>query len=220
MLKPILDFLSQGGPLMVPLGFASILMLAVILERAVNLRKKKILIPEIVQLVETIKGPSDLNMTLAILDRNPGHLSNVVRAAIENRDLTTEEIRNVVMDVGRGEAKRIEKGQTVLEAIAGIAPLLGLLGTVVGMIRVFRVIALVGAGNANALSGGISEALITTAVGLSIAIPALTAYHFFSSRISEIVLEMERVASLLLAKLRTFPGEEMRIDDTLSGESR
>ena len=108
---------------------------------------------------------------------------------------------------GRREAKRIEKGLVPLEAIAGVAPLLGLLGTVVGMIRVFRVIALVGAGNANALSGGISEALITTAVGLSVAIPALAAYHFFSSRSGEIVSDMEHHASLLIAKLRVV-GEE------------
>ncbi len=112
-------------------------------------------------------------MTLAILDRNPGSLTNVVRAAIDNRDLSPEEVRNIVLDVGRSEAKRIEKGQVVLEAVAGIAPLLGLLGTVLGMIRVFRVIALVGVGNANALSGGISEALVTTAVGLSIESPVL-----------------------------------------------
>lgn len=206
-MKPLIDLFVAGGPLMYPLALCSVLALAVILERAINLRRKKVLIPEVVSLVETIRGPADVEMTLAILDRNPGSLSNIVRAAIENRDLPSEEIRNTVLDVGRGEAKRIEKGQVVLEAVAGIAPLLGLLGTVLGMIRVFRVIALVGVGNANALSGGISQALITTAVGLSVAIPALAAYHYFSNKISEIVLDMERTASQLLAKVRTFPEE-------------
>ncbi|NNE08756.1 MAG: MotA/TolQ/ExbB proton channel family protein [Gemmatimonadetes bacterium] len=205
-MNSILDFLTTGGPLMIPLGFCSVLMVAVIIERIVNLRLKRIIAPEVVQLVETIRNPEDLNLSLAILDKNPGSLSTVIRSAIENRDLAGEELRNLVRDVGHGESKRIERGQIVLEAIAGIAPLLGLLGTVVGMIRVFRVIASVGVGDANALSAGISEALITTAVGLSIAIPALAAYHFFSSRIEEIVLEMERVSSLLLAKLRTFGG--------------
>ncbi len=205
-MNSILEFLTTGGPLMIPLGFCSVLMVAVIIERIVNLRMKRIIAPEVVQLVETIRNPEDLNLSLAILDKNPGSLSTVIRSAIENRDLAGDELRNLVRDVGHGESKRIERGQIVLEAIAGIAPLLGLLGTVVGMIRVFRVIASIGVGDANALSAGISEALITTAVGLSIAIPALAAYHFFSSRIEEIVLEMERVSSLLLAKLRTFGG--------------
>lgn len=205
-MSSILEFLTTGGPLMIPLGFCSVLMVAVIIERIINLRLKRILAPEVVQLVETIRNPEDLSLSLAILDKNPGSLSTVIRSAIENRDLAGDELRNLVRDVGHGESKRIERGQIVLEAIAGIAPLLGLLGTVVGMIRVFRVIASVGVGDANALSAGISEALITTAVGLSIAIPALAAYHFFSSRIEEIVLEMERVSSLLLAKLRAFGG--------------
>ncbi len=206
-MKPLIDLFNTGGPLMYPLALCSVLTLAVILERLISLRRKKVLIPEVVNLVETISGPDDVAMTLAILDRNPGSLTNVVRSAIDNRDLPPEEVRNIVLDVGRSEAKRIEKGQVVLEAVAGIAPLLGLLGTVLGMIRVFRVIALVGVGNANALSGGISEALVTTAVGLSIAIPALAAFHYFSNRISEIVLDMEKIASQLLARLRNFPEE-------------
>ncbi len=206
-MKALVQLFVTGGPLMAPLALCSVLAFAVILERLINLRTKKVLVPEVVHLVETIRGPADIDMALAILDRHPGGLSNVVRAAIENRDLSREEVRNIVLDVGRGEAKRIEKGQVVLEAVAGIAPLLGLLGTVLGMIRVFRVIALVGVGNANALSGGISQALITTAVGLSVAIPALAAFHYFSNKISEIVLDMERIASLLLAKLRAFPEE-------------
>lgn len=201
-MKPVLDFLFAGGPLMIPLGICSVFGFAVIIERAVNLRRKRILVPEIIRLVETIRGPADLDLALAILEKNPGSFANVVRVALENRELEMNEIRDLVADSGRHEAKRVERGLVALEAIAGVSPLLGLLGTVIGMIRVFRVIALVGVGNANALSGGISQALITTAVGLSIAIPALAAYHFFSSRAEEIVSDMEHNAGLLLRKLR------------------
>jgi biopolymer transport protein ExbB len=208
-MKPLIDFLVAGGPLMIPLGICSVVALAVILERAINLRRRKVLVPEIVRLVETIRGPGDMSLTLAILEKNPGSFANVVRVAIENRELPMEEIRNLVGDQGRREAKKVEKGLVALEAIAGVAPLLGLLGTVIGMIRVFRVIALVGVGNANALSGGISQALITTAVGLSVAIPALVAYHYFSSRATEIVTDMEHLASLLLLKLRGIQNEEL-----------
>lgn len=201
-MKPVIDFLVAGGPVMIPLGLCSILALAVMFERAINLRRNKILVPEIVQLVETIDGPGDMGLTLKILDKNPGSFANVVRTAIENRRLASDEVRELVGDAGRREAKKIEKGLVALEAIAGVAPLLGLLGTVVGMIRVFHVIALIGVGNANALSGGISQALITTAVGLSVAIPALAAYHFFATRATEIVSDMEHHASQLLRKLR------------------
>ena len=206
-MKPLIEFLLAGGPLMIPLGICSVLALAVIIERSINLRRQKILVPEIVRLVDTIDGPADFDLAAKLLDQNPGSFANVVRAALDSRSHSMEEVREIVGDVGRREAKRIEKGLVPLEAIAGVAPLLGLLGTVVGMIRVFRVIALVGVGNANALSGGISQALITTAVGLSIAIPALAAYHFFSSRAAEIVSDMEHHASLLLTKLRGV-GEE------------
>ena len=123
--------------------------------------------------------------------------------------MVSSTFRDLVGDAGRREAKRIEKGLVPLEAIAGVAPLLGLLGTVIGMIRVFRVIALLGVGNANALSGGISQALITTAVGLSVAIPALAAYHFFASRATEIVSDMEHHASQLIRKLRGIQSQEM-----------
>jgi len=201
-MKSLFDFLTAGGPLMIPIGLCSVIALAVILERTINLRRRRILVPEIVGLIETIRGPGDLALALAILEKNPGSLANVVRAAIENRLLPAEEIREMTGDAGRREAKRIRKGLIALEAIAGVAPLLGLLGTVIGMIRVFRVIALVGVGNANALSGGISQALITTAAGLSVAIPALAAYHFFSSRAGEIVSDMEHLAGVLIAKLR------------------
>jgi biopolymer transport protein ExbB len=210
-MKGFLAFLVAGGPLMIPLGICSVLALAVIIERLLNLRRSKILLPEVAQLVETIDGPRDVDLALKILDRNPGSLSNVIRAGLESRHLPPEEAREIVADAGRREAKEIERGITALEAIAGVAPLLGLLGTVTGMIRVFRVIALIGVGNANALSGGISEALITTAVGLSIAIPALVAYHFFSSRSAEIVSDMEHLASTLLRKLRGMRGEEDRL---------
>ncbi|MFH1681942.1 MAG: MotA/TolQ/ExbB proton channel family protein [Candidatus Eisenbacteria bacterium] len=206
-MKGFIAFLVAGGPLMIPLGICSVLAVAVIIERLLNLRRSRILVPEVAQLVETIERPGDIALALKILDRNPGSLANVIRAGLENRSLPPDEVRELLGDTGRREAKEIERGITALEAIAGVAPLLGLLGTVTGMIRVFRVIALIGVGNANALSGGISEALITTAVGLSIAIPALAAYHFFSSRAAEIVSDMEHLASTLLRKLRRMDGE-------------
>ncbi len=206
-MKDLISFLAAGGPLMVPLGICSVLALGFIIERLVNLRRSRILVPEIVQLVDTIEGPRDLDLALKILDRNPGSLANIARTALENRHLPEDEMREMTVDAGRREVKLIEKGLVPLEAIATVSPLLGLLGTVTGMIRTFRVIALVGVGNANAISGGISEALITTAVGLSIAIPALAAYHYFSIRASDIVSDMEHLASLLLRKLRRMTRE-------------
>ena len=100
----------------------------------------------------------------------------------------------------------MEKGLVILETIAGIAPLLGLLGTVIGILKVFDVIAEIGVGQATALSGGISEALITTIVGLSIGIPAVVVYNLFTNKAERLVLEIEKYSALLLAKVSSFNG--------------
>jgi biopolymer transport protein ExbB len=104
-------------------------------------------------------------------------------------------------DIGRREVKRLERYLVVLETVAGASPLLGLLGTVLGMIKVFSVISIAGVGQAGLLSGGIAEALITTAFGLSIGIPALIMYNFFDSRADALTLKIEGYAHVLIKQL-------------------
>jgi biopolymer transport protein ExbB len=121
--------------------------------------------------------------------------------SIDNRDLPPDELRILIEDEGRQQVRSLNRGLGVIETIAGIAPLMGLLGTVLGMIKVFDVIQTLGVGQARALSGGISEALITTATGLMIGIPALIFYNYLSSRSESLILDIEKYTVLLLNKI-------------------
>jgi biopolymer transport protein ExbB len=138
----------------------------------------------------------------AILDRNPGPFANVVRAGLDHADHDWQIVRDVLQETGRQEAVRIQRHLNILEVVAATAPLLGLLGTVTGMIRVFSGISAVGLQDPEVLSGGISEAMVTTAAGLIIGIPSLVAYHWLQGRADAVIFELERYASQVLGTLR------------------
>jgi len=194
--------LQKGGVMMIPLLLGSIITLAIVIERAISLRSKKVIIPEIVTAVERIKCPADLRVAESICETHPGTFANVMLPALQNRDLNREELKEFITDQGRQEVRTLERGLVGLETIAGVAPLLGLLGTVIGMIKVFNVISQQGLGQANVLSGGISEALITTVTGLAIGIPALIAYNYFTSKAEGLVLDIEKYTASLLHRIR------------------
>ncbi len=197
-------FLQRGGILMIPLILCSIIVLAIVIERAFTLRRKKVLIPEIISVIETIKKPEDIHLAISICQKNEGAFANIVQLGLENKELSNEELKELIIDQGRQEVRSFEKGLVVIETIAGIAPLLGLLGTVTGMIKVFTVISEQGLGQTQALSGGISEALITTVVGLSIGIPALVLYNYFTDKAENLIMDIEKFTSELLRKLSRF----------------
>ena len=204
----MLDLFMKGGWVMYPLVFSSILALAVALERFWYLRKRKVLIPEIISVLDQIKTPGDLHLAKSICDKFGGPFSRIVQTGINNRDLPAEELRILVEDEGRQEVRILQRGLVTLETIAAVAPLMGLLGTVLGMIKVFNVIETLGVGQAKALSGGISEALITTATGLIIGIPVYIAYNYFNNRAEAFILDMEKYVILLLNKLIRFRRKE------------
>lgn len=194
--------LVKGGIMMIPLALFSVVGLAVFLEKLIVLRRKAILVPEVVRLIENLHEPSELDELVRVCREKPGPLSRIVLLTLENRHLPKQEIEELVEEQGRQEGRLLERGLVVLETVAGAAPLLGLLGTVLGMIKVFRVISEQGVGQAGPLSAGISEALITTAVGLSIGIPALVAYNAFSAKAESLILDIEKYSSLLLRRLQ------------------
>jgi biopolymer transport protein ExbB len=204
----MLDIFMKGGWVMYPLLFSSILALTVALERFWYLRKRKILIPEIISVLDQIKSPGDLHLAKSICDKFKGPFSRIVQTSINSQDLPADELRVLVEDEGRQEVRVLQRGLVTLETIATIAPLMGLLGTVLGMIKVFNVIETLGVGQAKALSGGISEALITTATGLIIGIPVFIAYNYFNHRAEAFILDMEKYVILLLNKLIRFRQKE------------
>jgi biopolymer transport protein ExbB len=209
-MKNIWDFLSKGGIIMIPLFLCSITALAIVIEKFVSLRRRKVIVPEVVSVLENVKGMIDFGLAVSICEKHNGPFANIIRISLENHELPREEIKETLMDQGRQEVHQLEKGLGMLETIAGIAPLLGLLGTVLGILKVFKVISVMGVGQATALAGGISEALITTIAGLFIGIPALVAFNYFSIRAEALVLEIEKYSNQLLNKISAFrsvPGE-------------
>jgi len=204
----MIDIFVKGGWVMYPLLFSSILALTVALDRFWSLRKRKILIPEIISVLDQIKSPGDLHLAKSICDKFKGPFSRIVQTSINNEDLPADELRVLVEDEGRQEVRVLQRGLVTLETVATIAPLMGLLGTVLGMIKVFKVIETLGVGQAKALSGGISEALITTATGLIIGIPVFIAYNYFNHRADAFILDMEKYVILLLNKLIRFRQKE------------
>ncbi|ABI56785.1 MotA/TolQ/ExbB proton channel family protein [Alkalilimnicola ehrlichii MLHE-1] len=198
----MLEHLQAGGLLMIPIVFCSILALAIIVERAVALQKRRVVPPGL--LADTWRQVKAGQMDAVGLRRLRQHspLGRVLGAGLANADCRREVMTEAIEDVGRHEAHRLERFLNTLGTLAAITPLLGLLGTVIGMIKVFSVISLQGLGDTPAMAGGISEALITTAAGLSVAIPTLMAYRYFRGRVEELVVEIEQEALKLVEVLQ------------------
>ncbi|MDZ7371759.1 MAG: MotA/TolQ/ExbB proton channel family protein [candidate division KSB1 bacterium] len=201
-MSQVIDYLARGGVTMIPLLLASILALAIVIERAISLRRKKILIPEIISVIESLDRLEDIELAKAICEKHSGAFADLVLTGLQNLDLSPAEMRELLNDQGRQEVRALERGLPALETIAGVAPLLGLLGTVLGMIKVFTVISRVGTGQASQLAGGISEALITTVAGLVIGIPSLIMYNYFSAKAEDFILDIEKYTTKLLHKIR------------------
>lgn len=197
----MIEFLQQGGPVMWPLSICSILAVAIIVERIINLRPSKVLPQDEIEHLGSLIDGGLLVQAEEYCERRPGPLTNIVAAALEARRESAEGIRQVVEDQGRQEVPRLQKYLGVLGTVASVSPLLGLLGTVLGMIEVFRVVSTQGIGQAQSLAGGISQAMITTASGLTIAIPALVAYNVFSDKANALILEMERLALTFIKQI-------------------
>ena len=192
-----MEWLIGGGPIMIPLLLCSVLALAVIIERAINLRRDKILKPEIIQTIEAIHHPEDIPFAISKCEVISGPFSNLLRRILSNNHLTREEKFIDIQAAGRQESKSLEKRLLVLEVITAVAPLLGLLGTVLGLESIFGVISELGLGQAKAFSAGLAEA---------IAIPSLVAYSYFDKKVDTFVLEMEEYSMHILNKL--YPAQD------------
>ena len=201
-MEKIWNFILEGGIVMFPLIICSILTLMIIIEKLITLKKSKVIRPDIVEVLSNIKNREDIQMAISFCNKKRGPFANLVCTSLSKLQLEPIEIKELINDQGRQEIRTLERGLNALETIATIAPVLGLLGTVLGMIRVFNVIALQGVGDASSLSGGISEALISTAAGLSVALPTLVMYNYLSHKAESLVLDIEKHINELLMKLR------------------
>ena len=206
-----MEWLMGGGPIMVPIFICSVIALAVVLERMVSLRRSRIMRPELIEVIEAIRGPEDIQVIYNRCDVIKGPFSNIIRRTISNTHLSREEKVLDIQATGRQEARALERMLVVLEIITAITPLLGLLGTVLGMSQVFDVISEVGLGQTKAFSGGIAQALRTTIIGLGVAIPSLIAYSSFDRKVDNLILEMEKHSMSLLNKIYTVDDDKKTI---------
>ena len=198
----MLEFVVKGGPVMVPLLLCSVIALGIIVERCLSLRRHRILKYDVLQRIEELLRDRKIPEASTLCKRYPSSMTRILLAAILNHDKSRQEIKEIIEDAGRQEIPVLERYLTILGTIASISVLLGLLGTVMGMIRTFNSIAALGYGNPEALASGISEALVATATGLTIAIPTLVLYNVFSSKVDALVIEMEKNALRMLSILK------------------
>ena len=194
----MLEIIQAGGWLMVPILLCSVVAAAISVERLWSLQRGRILPKNLLAESWTSYKQSEFDQQKIRDLRLTAPLGHVLAAGISNakrgRDIMKEAMEEATVQVSHD----MERYLTALGIIASIAPLLGLLGTVVGMIDVFDSLMAEGAGNANVLAGGISTALITTAAGLSVAIPALMFHRFFLRRVDELVVDVEQESSKLV----------------------
>lgn len=199
----MLELVTAGGLLMIPILLCSVVVVAICIERLYTLNGKKISPPHLLATVWQQLKADQLDTARLKTLKQSSPLGRILAAGLSNayhgRDVMKESIQEAASHV----VHDLERYLNTLGTIAAVTPLLGLLGTVMGMIKVFAEIMTQGTGNASVLAGGISEALITTAAGLSVAIPALVMHRYFVGRIDGIVVELEQETIKLVDALHS-----------------
>ena len=197
----MLEILMAGGWALAPILVCSAMALAIILERFWTLRRKAVIPPELGEQVRAWARTRKLDPShIDTLSKN-SPLGELLAAALNVRNRPREIIKERIEDTGRHVVHRLERFLNTLGTIALISPLLGLLGTVIGLIRMFLAVMVHGIGNAQQMAGGIGEALVCTATGLVVAVPAYIFHRYFRSRVSGLVVVMEKEAIALLDEL-------------------
>lgn len=205
-IETLSGLLTAGGAVMIPLLLISIVTLALVLVYLFTLRRGSVVGPRFMTTAETLLEKGDLMGLLAISNRHRETIAVIIGRVLEflarNPDASDEQLREIAQSEGNREAAVLNQRVAWLADIATIAPMLGLLGTVFGMIRSFSVMANdMAASRPMLLAGGVAQALVATAAGLVIGIPAMAAYAWFRGRVQEMISELEGAASILLTKL-------------------
>jgi len=206
------DFVVKGGPMMIPIGAASLVALTVVIERLISLRRGNIIPPAFVTgLRKTLDSEGDRSGALDYCHNNGSPIANILAAGIKKLDDSLERLEKYVQEAGEREIVKLRKYLRLLSVVASIAPLMGLLGTIFGMIIGFQTVATnaESLGKAELLAKGIYQAMITTAAGLLVAIPVLIAYHYFSARIDGLVAEMDRTTVDFIEEYADAPCESL-----------
>jgi biopolymer transport protein ExbB len=202
-----LQWFARGGPVMYPILGCSIIGLAVFLERLAFLRRKHLLPPRFVRGLRHAWQRGEFDAAWRLCQQQDVPLARILRAGLLKVKAGPQEMERAIEASGSHEAGVLEANLRFLGAISNIAPMLGFLGTVTGLITAFNVIAVQGTGDPKLMADGVSEALITTEFGLFVGIPALGAYHYLRGKVDRLLHEMEAITIDLLSST-TFVGWE------------
>ena len=194
----MLTLMQQGGPLMWLLLFNAFIAFVIFCERFLYYHRAHINTADFVAGIRNALNHGNTAESLALCDETPGPVAEVIKAGISTRDRRREEIHEAMEDAARIEVARLERRLVVLATIAQITPLIGFLGTVAGLISMFKVMQATLLPNPGQLAGGVWEALLTTAGGLVVAIPAYVGYNYLVSRMQLLVLDMEKAANEII----------------------
>jgi len=186
-----IEVFEKGGVLMYPIFISSLVAITIFFERMFYLKGIKTKTKRFVLRLNNLIKKGSINLAISACRKSPTPISQIMLAGLMKYGQSRKEIKEAIEDSANQEIPLLEKHLSTLATIGNITPLLGLLGTVFGMIKAFNVIAVMGVGKPEALAGGISEALLTTAFGLSIAIPTIVIYNYLSNRVDKIIREME-----------------------------
>ncbi len=195
----LIEMFLKGGFVMWPILVCSIIALAIAIEKFIVIRKAKINVPAFSIKIRGILKKKDIVGAMGYCMEEKSPISNIIRRGLKKIKFGRKRVLEAIEVAGKQEISKLEKGLSTLATVAGAAPMLGFLGTVTGMIAAFmKIQELQGSASPSDLASGIWEALLTTAFGLFIGIPALALYNYFVSLIKKIVLDMERVATDVL----------------------
>lgn len=192
----LFSIIIKGGWLLLPIFLASIIAVAIIIDRYIVIKKSRLNVPSFLVKIRVFLKRKDIDGAIEYCVEDKSPAANIVKKGLKKFNLGHERVREAIESAGKQEINKLERGLSVLATISGVAPLLGFLGTVTGMISAFmRIEDLQGAANPADLAGGIWEALLTTAFGLAVGIIALTFYNYLVSSINKLVLDMEVVSN-------------------------
>ena len=213
------EIFLKGGVVMWLILACSVLGLSVVIDRFLVLRKAKINVPAFMVRLRGLIKKKDISRAVSVCMEEKSPIANIVRRGLKKYKYGHDRVKDAIENAGKQEISILEKGLSILATVAGIAPLLGFLGTVTGMITAFMTIEdLAGSANPSDLAGGIWEALITTAFGLIVGIFALAFYNFFFSKVKRLVGDMETVANDVvdtiqdISENKEIEEEELEID--------
>lgn len=192
------EIVKAGGWLMLPIILCSIAALTIIIERLWSLNARRVMPAQLVRKIWEWNQQGKLGEKQLLELKNGSPLGRILASGLLMKDYSRELMKESIEETGRHVAHELGRFLNTLGTVASITPLLGLLGTVVGMIKVFSMITSVGVGNPNELAGGISQALLTTAAGISVAIPSLIFHRYFRGRVTTLVVNMEAEAIKLI----------------------